>query len=1540
MASTAACDPSQTGNGPSPVDVQRAALERDEFYSGRHCSWIVAFACAAVGWSYGLDVSLAVADEESAAWSMCYRDRTLSNALAQAEDCLRTKATANGIVLLQWVLDQPFDCFIDDGTNRGGLSAKRKAERILGGNLAAQYQRQLGADANALLVKAKSDADHVGLQSVVQRFFLTDAGYAAAERLIAVWRDRGEIDLATTLAERVLREPVHAARITRQLRRLAEALSVETTVADAPGREAICETDELFRFGWMLGGGDGRRNRVVRGSVPLLRASWIATNHGTVQQSATQLNPITGDRRGAATNRDSLQRMEAEQLLKQFEVRQRDLDRQVCSASFPIVVRDKIIVRNIGELRAIHVANGQTAWSFACESSSREAGGRDETDAALRREFGRATNPQLYSTAESWFENSRTGMLSSDGRFVYSVAESSAPDADDDDDLIGADARPRGLRPSTRNRLMAVPVEAPTSGSQRAAWINDGRLSISSGPISINSSSPRSGSRGLSPPGGNAAPSRAAFLGVPLPGSSELLCVTEQQGQIHLTSLAPGSGEILWTQPVCILGRSSEMDGDRQLRACVPARSNGIVIFPTNTGLVVALDLVQRRLLWVTHVDDLPNAQQPRGRGEYLPPIQGYAGFASGLVMAEGRVAYLPPRSARVHCLDQLTGKSLWTSPRRDGEVVSHIVDGRVLVVGRHNCQCLSLADGSELWSSPTGPSVGRGVCFGARFILPVEGGRLVTLDMATGRSVGSSMLSSPVPLGHLIAAGNQVYSMSPRALIAFPQADHVRAELDSPKAAPRTHSERELVLAEIDLAHGRAEAAETRLLGVVTGELPAAERLRAKQHLKQLLLSKLNGSDAPSTADCDRLERLIETPDEQFQFLAGRFRHLPRDERDRLSASLIENVYRLPSSVRYSPPGEDSWSISPAVWNRLTRIANAEGESPQQRPLRPQPPQQAAWFEQELTAQEPEARLRFVRAFDDTAIAQPVRASLAAQLAVNGEAQAAETLWLRNRMSDDPAVAAEAAVQLSELWERAGFIDEAADQLESLATEFAAIELPNGMVGGKYVASLPKSRLALEAWRRTQAPDWEVGRVEIITSRADKEDVWRPDSEGRHSPVPARVNVERPGSFARQFRLSNEQSCEFNIQSFPNGNSREENVVVMDRRTMLPRGSVRIAVPNDWPKKQKLNVPGHLFPIGLAHGAAGLSTLQLAEEEPVWTQLSPELQDRSIPTTPGPFGPTFASFLWRNRLFVVDPLDGELLWQRTLSLGAADRVANEQLEVTGDHLAIIVRSPDRSTFEVFETSTGRKLKSVRPGFDPGQSQFTYGRRLIGIVATPEGRRLQVLDPLKDAPDFSVPVGERILIHEMGQGEFALLGMDGTLRVFDVPRGQTRVSVQLDPDELGKFGSFRVLSDRDRYYVNLWRQVPSVTTTHYNYSVNDSRLAGGHLRDDVYAFDRATGHLLWKRSLATRTTVPFPRCRVPFLVTYSVVKPRNNTNHQTLTVEVLSALTGETIGYRENIRHDQLQTADYDPLSGTITLAGQTSQVELKFGRNIQPHDH
>ena len=1163
-----------------------------------------------------------------------------------------------------------------------------------------------------------------------------------------------------------------------------------------------------------------------------------------------------------------------------------------------------MILRNIHEIAAINIADGSLAWGFACESSPMSLADRNDTG-GFQRGFGRQTS-QPSSPVDSWFENSRAGMLSSDGRYVYVIAELPESIVEDEDASPHRDPAMTAAGQSVGNRLLALYVDQPGSADRRVAWVNDG----------------------LMPPQSGSSKKRVTFLGPPLPGTTELLCVTEQQGEIHLTSIDPGSGAMLWTQPVCVMDRIASSDAERQLMACTPARSSGVVVFPTNTGLMAAIDLARRRLLWVSFVDDVPDIQQQRQPRGLRVPTLGYAGFASHVVIADGRVAYLPPRSGRVHCLDLMTGKSLWTSPRGDGEFVANIVEGRVLVVGRQSCRSLALSDGGELWSSPTGQPAGRGVCLGDRYVLPLDDGRLATLDMTTGRNVGSSIPASDVPLGHLIADGGRVYSLSHRDLIAFPQAHKVKAELDSPTALKRTRAERDLILAEVDLAGGQTADAERRFRGALIGELPDSQGIRARRQLKLLLFANLTGSESPSPADCDLLERLIETPAERFQFLAARFHHVAQDVNDRQLAGFVQGVYRLPSGLMSSSPGDAQWSMSPAVWNRLSKARTARDELA----LR----QQRDWYEHALASTEPAEQRRFVRAFDDDPMARSVRASLAARLVESGEPQAAETLWLRNRMSDDPTSAADAAARLSELWERAGFIDEAAEQLDSLATEFARVKLPEGSTGAEYVARLAPHRLARQAWQCSQSLAWNVDRVEIVDTPADAGFVQQPGFVGNAPNELGRFVPERAGSFSRQVSKSPEQPCDFIFTTIESGTENQQMVSVFDRRTSLPRGAVVVPASHRWPTGDKLSPVGHLIPLGAPGGVIGLSTMQLADGEPVWRQLPAELKDRQSPTFPGPSGPSFASFLWRNRLFVVDPLDGELLWQRTLSLNSQEIPSNQRLEIVGDQFALAVQSPDRSTYEVFETSTGRALKTVRPGFDQRQWQTAFGRHVAGIVDTPDGRRLQIRDLLKEAPDLSEPVGDRVLTYPLGRGEFAFLGTNGEIKVFDVPHGLRKLEVSLDASELPGFGAFRVLADHQRYYVNLQRQMPTTMTTNYNQALIDSPLPGVHLRDDLYAFDRATGRLLWMRSIPYRTVLQFPRSRVPFLVAVSVVKDRQNTNQQSLTVEVLSGLTGETIGYRENLPYDRLLAADYDATTGRILLSGQSTNIELRFDRSIQ----
>ena len=63
------------------------------------------------------------------AWNQCYRDRSLLTALTQALDQLKSGSTAEGVTLLQWVLERPYDSFYK--TDEGLISAKSQADVCL-----------------------------------------------------------------------------------------------------------------------------------------------------------------------------------------------------------------------------------------------------------------------------------------------------------------------------------------------------------------------------------------------------------------------------------------------------------------------------------------------------------------------------------------------------------------------------------------------------------------------------------------------------------------------------------------------------------------------------------------------------------------------------------------------------------------------------------------------------------------------------------------------------------------------------------------------------------------------------------------------------------------------------------------------------------------------------------------------------------------------------------------------------------------------------------------------------------------------------------------------------------------------------------------------------------------------------------------------------------------------------------------------------------------------------------------------------------------
>ena len=173
-------------------------------------------------------------------------------------------------------------------------------------------------------------------------------------------------------------------------------------------------------------------------------------------------------------------------------------------------------------------------------------------------------------------------------------------------------------------------------------------------------------------------------------------------------------------------------------------------------------------------------------------------GFPAAPKVLGRRVVLLPRQSSEIHCLDIETGRRIWTAPREDGEYVGAVTDSQVFIVGQRFCRGLSISAGEENWSARFGLPAGQGIHANGRYLLPLESGRIATIDLRTGREIGLSgwrnsgqyaklaggelsdltsqlgLSANPLPenwhTGNLIPAGDRILAAGPAGLIAFPQ--------------------------------------------------------------------------------------------------------------------------------------------------------------------------------------------------------------------------------------------------------------------------------------------------------------------------------------------------------------------------------------------------------------------------------------------------------------------------------------------------------------------------------------------------------------------------------------------------------------------------------------------------------------------------------------------------------------------------------------------------------------------------------------------------
>ena len=160
------------------------------------------------------------------------------------------------------------------------------------------------------------------------------------------------------------------------------------------------------------------------------------------------------------------------------------------------------------------------------------------------------------------------------------------------------------------------------------------------------------------------------FLGPPLPLMGQLYVLAETKGEIRLLALDAANGNLSWSQQLLAVveQNSQQIPPIRRMSGVSPSYADGILVCPTSSGALVAVELATRSLLWGYRYPRDYQADQVERMQIYN---YGDAGFANRAIdasacIADGRVLVTPFDSDSLHCLNLVDGELQWKYKRQD----------------------------------------------------------------------------------------------------------------------------------------------------------------------------------------------------------------------------------------------------------------------------------------------------------------------------------------------------------------------------------------------------------------------------------------------------------------------------------------------------------------------------------------------------------------------------------------------------------------------------------------------------------------------------------------------------------------------------------------------------------------------------------------------------------------------------------------------------------------------------------------------------------
>lgn len=280
----------------------------------------------------------------------------------------------------------------------------------------------------------------------------------------------------------------------------------------------------------------------------------------------------------------------------------------------------------------------------------------------------------------------------------------------------------------------------------------------------------------------------AELCSVPVLHHGSLLVTAERRAdrQLCLFQLDPATGELRQVIPFAKSAKpieartNAERDVRRMGVACPIHVSGTTAICSTGAGVVAAIDLFERRVLWVHRFprSDIPDSgKEQMALDARISGFQFWHGWQHAQFESLGdALVVTSPELDRLTVLERATGIERWAVPRNAGLLIA-LADAQwgVVVIGEDAATAYDAQSGHQKWTVPLNFPTGTGVHLHGILLIPDGRHGWTAIDLKTGKSENSqrNLLPTIAPVSivdileprNVATDGENFFQVTPRGI-------------------------------------------------------------------------------------------------------------------------------------------------------------------------------------------------------------------------------------------------------------------------------------------------------------------------------------------------------------------------------------------------------------------------------------------------------------------------------------------------------------------------------------------------------------------------------------------------------------------------------------------------------------------------------------------------------------------------------------------------------------------------------------------------------